>query len=102
MKKIINGRKYDTDTATEIASFCGFKGDIRYTDETLYRKRTGEFFLYGEGGTGSKYAHVIDSSTGTRTPGYGIVPLTEQEAKEWLEANSDAETYEECFGEVAE
>ena len=47
MKKIIRGRQYDTDTAQRIGSWDnGLSGtDLEYTSETLYRKRTGEFFL---------------------------------------------------------
>lgn len=52
MKKIINGKKYDTDTAKEVGySNNGLLStDIDYIEETLYQKKTGEFFLYGEGG----------------------------------------------------
>lgn len=102
MKKIINGKKYNTDTAIEIAS-SGPDGlsttDFRYYDETLYRKKTGEFFLAGEGHGMTKYA----SSNGN-TSGWGeaIIPLSDDEAKEWVEQECDSETYEEIFGEVTE
>lgn len=50
MKKIINGKKYDTESAQEICSrSSGHYGDFHRVAETLYRKKTGEFFLYGEG-----------------------------------------------------
>ena len=47
MKKIINGRLYDTGTAKEIGCYeNGYgAGDFRYYYESLYRKRTGEYFL---------------------------------------------------------
>ena len=50
MKKIINGKKYDTDTAKCVGhdSF-GCRGDFRYWFEQLYQKQTGEFFIYGDG-----------------------------------------------------
>ena len=46
MKKIINGKKYDTDTAEQIGYdnnglLCS---DLSYIEETLYKKKTGEFF----------------------------------------------------------
>ena len=58
MKKIINGKKYDTDTAQELASWDNGGGwrDFHHCEETLYRKKTGEFFLFGEGGPMTKYA----------------------------------------------
>ena len=48
MKKIINGKIYDTDTAKEIDSISHGDGprDFRYYHEVLYRKRTGEYFLF--------------------------------------------------------
>jgi len=56
MKKIINGKKYDTETATKLGEDCrGYRGDIDFWSEELYRKKTGEFFLYGEGGARSQY-----------------------------------------------
>ena len=52
MKQIINGKKYDTETAERLA--CEDAGlpvnDFAYWCEELYRKKTGEFFLHGEGG----------------------------------------------------
>lgn len=101
MKKIINGRKYDTSTATELASVTSNPAERFYrTDETLYRKRTGEFFLYGEGGPMTRWAEPY-GLTGSQS-GSGIVPLTVEEAREWAEHNVDADLYEEIFGEVAE
>ena len=102
MKKIINGKKYDTETATPVASFSNSGGwrDFAHYEETLYRKKTGEFFLYGEGGPMTKYAR----STGLNSwsGGDGFEPLTEDEAKLWLERFSDTETYEAQFGAVEE
>ena len=52
MKKIINHKMYNTETAERLASSSNGYGydDFRYMEEQLYRKKTGEFFLYGEGG----------------------------------------------------
>ena len=101
MKKIINGRKYDTDTAKEIDSYSNDRprSDFRYFCETLYQKHTKEFFLYGHGGPMSKYAeHCGQGWTG----GESILPLSLDEAKEWVETNSTVEIYETLFGEVEE
>ena len=96
MKKIINGKRYDTETA----EFCGsheygYPGDFNYVFEELYQKRTGEFFLYGEGGANSKYREEI--SMNSWSGGERIIPLTEDEAKEWAEEYLDAEEYEKLF-----
>lgn len=101
MKKIINGKKYDTDTAEAITEYESDypRNDFRWYAETLYRKRTGEFFLGGEGNAMSKYAERCYDGWGS---GEGITPISVSEAKEWLETCSDADTYEKVFGEVAE
>lgn len=101
MKKIINGRLYDTDTAKEIGWYeNGYGGgDFRYYCECLYRKRTGEYFLYGSGGPMSKYSE----SFGNMSSGISeIIPYTEEKAKAWAEEYLDADTYMEVFGTVEE
>ena len=101
MKKIINGKKYNTETAEFIGDYSySNPSDFHYFSEELYRKKTGEFFLYGEGGPASKYAEAV----GVRACAGGekIIPLTIDEAKEWAEKNLDADKYEELFGEVEE
>lgn len=102
MRKIINGRKYDTETATEVGYWQNM-GDTRqfeYMCETLYRKRGGEYFLHGEGGAATKYA----KSYGLNEWGYGerIMPMTHVEARQWAEEHLEADEYEAEFGEVPE
>lgn len=100
MKKIINGKKYDTDTAKKLASGgYGWYSDLDYIEETLYKKRTGEFFLFGKGGPASKYSEYNGNG---HIASWDIIPLTESEAKQWTEKNCNSDEYEEIFGEVAE
>ena len=56
MKRIVNGKKYDTETATPFGDYQ-FSGpsDFSYVHEELYRKKNGEFFLRGEGDPMLKY-----------------------------------------------
>lgn len=102
MRKIINGKMYNTETATVIDSYENMrnKRDYGYCEELLYRKKTGEFFLYGHGGAASKYAEI--QADRKRCSGEKIIPLTEQQAKAWVEQYSDVDTYIELFGEVEE
>lgn len=101
MKRVINGKRYDTTTAQPIAEHSHrYPGDFEYYDETLYRKKTGEFFLAGEGGPMSKYARAVDHNT--RSGGKDIIPITEDMAKEWVERYEDFDTYESIFGPVDE
>lgn len=115
MKKIINGRRYDTSTATlidyymindigfdgvdksDVESFKKYISEKRLLDqrlENLYRKKTGEFFLYVLNGPMSELA-------GRKLYGKrnyeNIIPLSIDEAKEWMEECSDAEIYESVF-----
>ena len=101
MKKIIKGRLYDTETAKELGS-DGYSNrrDFHYWEETLYQKRTGEFFVYGEGGAASKYAESVglnEWSSGER-----IMPLSYAEAREWAEEHLGGDEYIEIFGEPEE
>lgn len=78
MKKIINRKKYDTETAKAVGSWDNGNPGINYVEETLYRKKTGEYFLHGEGGPNTRYCWMggNNSSYGER-----IMPMTEGEAK---------------------
>lgn len=102
MKKIINGRKYDTDTANTIAEWDNGRGvnDFKYELETLFLKRNGEYFLFGEGGAMSKYAQNMGDNSWSG--GAAIIPLSYESARQWAEKHLDADDYEEAFGEVSE
>ena len=101
MKKIINGKRYDTDTAKELGydSYSN-RSDFNYWCETLYRKTTGEFFLYGEGGPNSRYAESVGLNSWTG--GERIMPLSLEEAQKWAEEHLDGDEYEKIFGIVEE
>lgn len=96
MKRIINGKRYDTDTAQFIKTYSSGLSisDFRYYDESLYLKKTGEFFLYATGNGSSKYAGQYGDLRG---PGEKIVPLTLDEARAWVEKIEDPDLYEELF-----
>ena len=102
MKKVISGKLYDTDTAREIAVNSHGDGprDFHYYSETLYRKRTGEYFLYGHGGPASRYAEAVGQNTWSG--GWKIIPLSLESAQEWAEENMDADDYQQEFGPVSE
>ena len=102
MKKVINGKLYDTETANQLASWHNMDdfSNFNYVDETLYRKRTGEFFLYGEGGPMTKYA--VSTGSNSWTGGEMIIPLTLSAAQEWAEEHLDGDEYQKIFGEVVE
>lgn len=98
MKKIINGKVYDTDTAKMVGSWDNRHpaNDFAYCSEELYRKKTGEFFLHGEGGALSRYASHSGDNSGW---GEEIIPLTYNAAQEWAEKHLDGDGYCAIFGE---
>jgi len=101
MKKIINGKLYNTETAKQVGWYGnGYDcGNFFYEREELYLKKTGEWFLYGEGGPMSSYSVEY----GTTSSGSSVItPFTEAEAKKWAMEHLDADEYMELFGEVEE
>ena len=102
MKKIINGKVYDTNTATKVGEWDDGKWDDRlhHCMEDLYRKRTGEFFLHGSGGASTKYA--VPTGGSNWSSGENIFPLTYEAAQKWAEEHLDGDKYEAIFGEVVE
>lgn len=102
MKKIISGKVYDTDKAERIGEWeNGHRpNDFNYCLEELYRKRTGEFFLCGEGGPASKYAESCGNNSWCG--GAKIIPLSYKSAQEWAEEHLNGDEYEAIFGEVVE
>lgn len=98
MRKIIDGRTYDTDTARRVGGRDNglAYGDLDYESETLYRKRTGEYFVHGEGGARTRYA--TQDGLGGWTGGDAVTPLPYETAMRWAESNLDADTYAREFG----
>lgn len=101
MKKIINGKLYDTDTAKRLGYDGGGDGFSSWSEE-LYQKRTGEYFLYGEGGARTRYAEHVDGPGGGWTGGEKIMPLSLDAARQWAEEHLSADDYAEIFGMPSE
>ena len=102
MKQIVKGKRYDTDTATRVAtdSFSNY-GDFQYWCEELYRTHKGNWFLYGEGGAMSKYARAVGQNE--VGGGSAIIPLTKTEALAWFENHTnDSKVYEKYFADIIE
>lgn len=101
MKQIINGKKYDTDTAKHIGGWHNGLSlrDFDHLSEDLYLKKTGEYFLHGEGGAMTTYSR---SNGNTSWGSSSIIPLSIEEAREWAEKRLEVDRYEEIFGECEE
>lgn len=102
MKKIINGKSYDTETAKNVGCWSNNLSyrDFSWVEETLYRKKTGEYFLHGEGGPASRYS--VATGINSWSGGERIMPMTYAEASEWAAKHLDGDDYEAIFGAVVE
>ena len=101
MKKIINGSLYNTETARNLSSWANglTPNDFGYCSETLYRTKSGKYFIHGEGGPQSTYGEWHGNTGGW---GEEIRPYTPSEAREWAEEKLTADEYAELFGEPEE
>ena len=102
MKRIINQKRYDTDKAVKVGEYWNglSRSDFGHITETLYRKRTGEFFLHGQGGANTKYAKAVGTNCWQGSE--RLMPLEFDTARKWAEEHLDADQYEEIFGAVTE
>lgn len=102
MKRIINQKRYNTEKAEKVGEYWNglSKSDFGHITETLYRKRTGEFFLHGQGGANTKYAKAV--GTNCWQGDERLMPLEFDTARKWAEKHLDADQYEEIFGAVTE
>ena len=102
MKKIINGKVYDTSTAKHLGEYepNPYRSDFHWYCETLYQKKTGEFFLHGEGNAASPYSRSCGQNEWCG--GERIEPLTFKEAQKWAEEHLDGDEYCKIFGEPNE
>lgn len=100
MLKYINNKKYNTQTAqlVGVSSNNKDKSDPLYISESLYYKKTGEFFLYCCGGVETKYSKYIK---GKAKYNEEIIPYTKDKALEWVKTNLDLndETIMKFFSE---
>lgn len=100
MRRVIDGKMYDTDTADKIAEWDNghnSKRDFHYCSEDLYKTKKGSWFLHGEGGAASKYAESCGQNE--TCEGKGIELLTAEEALEWLSGHGFADEAQEHFSD---
>ena len=96
MKNVIDGKRYDTATATEIGTYSNDLpvSDFRNETITLYVTKRGNFFIAGESGPMGYFATSVGNET---RGGDGLEALGKEEALEWAERYLDCEDYESYF-----
>ena len=90
MKRIVDGLRYDTATATELVAWNNgaFGNDFNRCREVLYRTKTGRYFIHGEGGPMSRWAEACEGGRSVCN-GEGIRTLTPKAALTWLEEHGE-------------
>lgn len=83
-------KKYDIVTSERIGSYTTGKGES-WLEETLYRKRSGEYYLKGSGGDDTRWR-------GTD----GVQPLCRAWAESWVFERLGREEYDRIFARPAE
>ena len=101
MRRIKDGKIYDTDTATRIC--CTGNGlsasDFGFEDSDLYVTRRGGYFVSGRGGAMSRFAF---SSGDGYVGSSDVIVLSAGEALAEAERHADADTVEKYFPDMLE
>lgn len=84
--KIIEGKKYNTDTATLIGEFANShdRRDFHQFEDALYKTPNGAYFLVGSGGPMSKYSRTVGQNEWSGSSD-NFTALTKAEALAWCE-----------------
>lgn len=101
VRAIIDGKRYDTETADEVAVHHSphLPGDFYSFSETLYRTQRGRWFLVGEGNAASPYGTPVWDGRG---PGERVMPFSDEEARDWLESREKYDALEAYFAKFIE
>jgi len=103
MKRVIDGKTYNTDTA-EIICDTGneaYSSDFRCENSDLFMTRKGAYFLAGRGGALSRFA--VPDGNGYRG-GAGVIPLSRDEAFAEIQrcAGYDADLITNYFSDMVQ
>ena len=96
MKKIINGKIYNTQTARFLdARIVRSQDSWDDVSETLYVTKNNRFFLHGYGGSQTRWALKCGWNTREKRGTYyhDIQAITKKEAMDWVEKFSDNEAH---------
>lgn len=100
IKKIVDGKTYNTKTATHLALYAYDDCDqYEWYWEHLYQTRNGAFFLVGDGMSEYTPYGALLPGTNDYIRGHVLLPLNVNQVRKWLEMRELVEEYEEIFGE---
>ena len=89
MIKIIDGKRYNTDTAEQVFfhSNSHSRSDFKYRSKALYRTQNGAWFIHNEGGAMTDMAERVGNNT--LCGGESIEVLTDADVFGFLQAHSN-------------
>ncbi len=103
MKAVIEGKKYNTETAEQICTLPGgaySHSDFRHHNTDLYRTKKGTFFVAGEGGPLTMWVETHGSSN---RGGSGVRVVSTDEARKIMEeAGCDEDKFKGVGLEIEE
>jgi hypothetical protein len=97
VKRIIDGLRYDTETALKVAEWDNgrYNGDFELIEEALYKTKSGRWFLAAYGGALTEYSEPAGNNG--RCAGSRVIPFTAYEAQKWLEGYGFTNAIEKHF-----
>ena len=105
MRRIVEGIRYDTEKAKMIGEYDNLHAgadsvsDFQYWQAALYlTPRSGRYFLAGEGGPMTMFAHHAGSNS--MSGGEKLIPMSKAEAFDWAERYLDIEVVEQFFDDM--
>ena len=98
MRQVIAGKLYDTEGAKRQGYWSNGLGydDFSWCEETLYKTRSGAYFIHGRGGARSRYSISVGQYQWVGAQ--HIEPVDLAAAKQWAEEHLDADEYASIFG----
>lgn len=102
MKKIINGKVYNTETSELILEWWNGRGtnDFTHRSKDLYRTKKGAWFLHHIGGAMTDMARSCGSNSWTGSE--DIEPIGESDVLAFLETHGGEEVLEKYFADKIE
>lgn len=100
MKRIINDKVYNTETATHICTYQhSYPSEFSYVKEDLYVSKKGQYFIAYEGGPLSKYAETCGNNT---SGSEGIRLVDDERAKGFCAETMSADEFIERYPDTQE
>lgn len=101
MKRIINGKTYNTETATLICDTSNeySRSDFQFEDSDLYVTKKGAYFIAGSGGCLNRFARSVSNGW---VGDNGIIPISREDALTECEKHGSTDDIEGFFADMVE